>query len=280
VHIFEEPFALSSAQLIRIAKGISPKPKIVLQTFENIYNTHPFPYSFIEKRNFKNSDAIITVPKEGRAVWERKGFNKNIYDLPMGLDEKVFHKRTVKKTDKIRICYIGRIVNEKGIDTLIHVFNKLNTPYKNIELIIAGNGELKNLFISTNTNTNIKFTDPIKNENLPEFLSAMDILVLPSITTDIWKEQFGRVLIEAMACEAAVAGSSSGEIPNVIGDAGFVFPEKDENALYNILKKLIVDPDLLKEYSNRGLKRVKDNFTWNRVGEKLSDIYKEVTGSN
>ena len=66
---------------------------------------------------------------------------------------------------------------------------------------------------------------------VPAVLRALDVLVLPSLTTPSWKEQFGRVLQEAMACAIPVVGSDSGEIPHVIGDAGLVTPEGDAAAL-------------------------------------------------
>ena len=75
----------------------------------------------------------------------------------------------------------------------------------------------------------------LPSERVPEFLSRLDALVLPSLTFPNWKEQFGRALTEAMACEVPVVGSDSGEIARVIGDAGLVFPEGDVAALSGVL---------------------------------------------
>ena len=60
--------------------------------------------------------------------------------------------------------------------------------------------------------------------DVPRHLRALDALVLPSESTPLWKEQFGHVLIEAMACGVPVVGSDSGAIPEVIGEAGLLFP--------------------------------------------------------
>ena len=64
-----------------------------------------------------------------------------------------------------------------------------------------------------------------------------EVITLPSLSTSYWLEQFGHVLIEAMSCKTPVIGSSSAEIPKVIGDAGFVFKEGDADDLksYNFV---------------------------------------------
>jgi glycosyltransferase involved in cell wall biosynthesis len=90
-------------------------------------------------------------------------------------------------------------------------------------------------------------------------MRELDALVLPSRTTSVWKEQFGRVIVEAMACQTPVIGSDSGAIPEVIGDAGLIFPEGDAHALGNCLRRLIESPDLRRELGERGHARVKQH---------------------
>src|SRR5260221_14335510 len=85
----------------------------------------------------------------------------------------------------------------------------------------------------------------------------IDALVLRSLTTPVWKEQFGRVLTEAMACGVPVVGSSSGAIPEVIGEAGLIFPEGDAAALAGCLAKLQQPPALRLALAQRGLARAR-----------------------
>src|SRR4029078_4543437 len=77
----------------------------------------------------------------------------------------------------------------------------------------------------------VEFAGAVSSQEIPKAFAAMDAMALPSLTRKNWKEQFGRVLSEPMACETPVIGSDSGEIPNVIGDAGLVAPEGDATAL-------------------------------------------------
>jgi glycosyltransferase involved in cell wall biosynthesis len=277
IHIFEEPYSISCYQLLSIAKQLNPRPKIIIESFENIFCKHPFPFSAIETHNLKIADALISVPKEGMELWRKKGFLGQVFNLPVGIDDKVFFRKESAKNDAVRFCYVGRIVEEKGIKDLLASFSELSLRYKNIELYIAGSGALKNELSSKNTNNKIKFTDPINNSELPEFYSSMDILVLPSLTTKNWKEQFGRVLIEAMSCGLAVIGSSSGEIPNVIGDSGIIFDEGNNKSLYTAMETLAINFDILFEYKKKAKERVTNNYTWANITKKTISIYEQIT---
>jgi len=99
---------------------------------------------------------------------------------------------------------------------------------------------------------------------------------LPSRTTRVWKEQFGRVLTEAMACRVPVIGSNSGAIPEVIGDAGLIFPEGDARALAGCLRRLIESPDLCRELGERGYVRVMRLYTQERIAEQTAEFYRQI----
>jgi len=110
----------------------------------------------------------------------------------------------------------------------------------------------------------------------PNFLKTIDALVLPSITQPNWKEQFGRVLIEAMACGVPVVGSTCGEIPNVIGDAGLIVPESDTDALADALRQLARDPALRAALTRKGRDRVLSRFTQKRIAADTVRVYREM----
>jgi glycosyltransferase involved in cell wall biosynthesis len=107
----------------------------------------------------------------------------------------------------------------------------------------------------------------------------MDMFVLPSLTTSFWKEQFGHVLIEAFACETPVVGSSSAEIPNVVGDAGLIVPEGDAAALRAALLRLADDPGLRADLGRRGRERALARYTNRRIAESACEFFSELTGA-
>ena len=100
-----------------------------------------------------------------------------------------------------------------------------------IKIVFAGEGaareELQTRAQQMGLADRVLFLPPRPQRELPAVMNAIDVLVLPSRTTPSWKEQFGRVLIEAHACGVPTIGSSSGAIPDVIENAGLVFPEGD-----------------------------------------------------
>jgi glycosyltransferase involved in cell wall biosynthesis len=122
----------------------------------------------------------------------------------------------------------------------------------------------------------VHFDGSIPSAQMPAYLQQLDVLVLSSRTRPNWKEQFGRVLVEAMACGVAVVGSDSGEIPHVIGGAGLVFPEDDAGALAGHLRRLMTSPSLRAELGRNGRQRVLEKFTQAQVAAKTVAVYREL----
>src|SRR5439155_533289 len=116
----------------------------------------------------------------------------------------------------------------------------------------------------------------VAHEQVPPYLNAMNMLLAPSQTTRRWREQFGRMLIEAFACGVPVIGSDSGEIPYVIGDAGYVLPENDATAWTETITTLLHSPQLRNDFSQRGLQRAHDKFSWTKVAHDYLDFFSEL----
>ena len=116
----------------------------------------------------------------------------------------------------------------------------------------------------------------VEEKGILDLLNCMDCIVLPSRTTKKWKEQFGRVLTEAMSCEVPVVGSDCGEIPNVLGDCGLIFKEGCVDDLSSKIKLLLNNKDLRMELSKKGRQRVLDNFTQEIVARETYKIYQKM----
>jgi glycosyltransferase involved in cell wall biosynthesis len=124
----------------------------------------------------------------------------------------------------------------------------------------------------------VEFVPPAPPAKVAEVMRQLDALVLPSRTTAVWKEQFGRVLVEAMASRVAVVGANSGAIPEVIGDAGLLFHEGDAVMLADELGKLIVSPTLQEKLADCGYRRVLQNYTQERIAEQTVALYEQQVG--
>ncbi len=190
----------------------------------------------------------------------------------------------LKSPPSFTIGYIGRLVEEKGIDVLIRAVAALrrHTGGDRWRVRIVGSGvkedALRALVTAFQMDDAVSFVPPLPGDRMPEAMCALDALVLPSRTTRVWKEQLGRVLLEAMACGVPVIGSDSGAIPEVIGDAGLIFPEDDVDELVDRLMRLEANPDLRATLELRGRQRVEERYAQRRLAAETVAVYRQLIG--
>lgn len=283
IHIDEEAFNLVTYHALRACPRRGGK--VIFFTWQNIYKTYPPPFNYFERFSHERVQAAIAGSEECRDVLLARKFSKPIGIIPQfGVDPEFFRKRVVSDlkrklgiSDKFAVGYVGRLVREKGIADLVEALVSLP---ENCALVLVGSGELepqlRRVAEKLGVASRIRWVPQISSFEVPEYMNAFDVLVLPSRTTATWKEQFGRVLIEAMACETPVLGSSSAEIPRVIGDAGLVFPEGDVVALVRQLRMIYDNPDYRIALGLKGRDRVMECFTHRRIAEHTAEFYKKV----
>jgi glycosyltransferase involved in cell wall biosynthesis len=283
VHVDEEPWSLVTYQCINACVK-QHKPTLFF-SWENIYKTYPPPFNYFQWFVLRHADAAIAGNAEARDILETRQFAKPIAVIPQfGVDPDVFAKRDVVDLkmalgllDKFVIGYVGRVVKEKGIADLIRALASL--PEECV-LVIVGNGpfarQAEQLSTHLGISHRIRWISQISSLDVPDYMNLFDVLVLPSRTTSHWKEQFGRVLIEAMSCETAIVGSNSGEIPQVIGEAGLLFPEGDVESLTHLLCRLQASPRLKTELGKQGRARVLEKFTHRRIAQETLKVYRQV----
>ena len=253
-------------------------------TWQNIYKEYPFPFSWLERYNLKNADYAIAGNESISNTLVKKGFDKERISLiPLGTDTLLFRKmeptelRARLRLEVFTIGYLGRFVEEKGVLDLLKAASQIKS---NFNLLMIGSGKLKYKINAEGRrfgiSEQIRFLDNIPSYQVPDYLNCMDCLVLPSHTTKKWKEQFGRVLTEAMSCEVPVVGSDCGEIPNVLGDCGLIFKEGCVDDLSSKIKLLLNNKDLRMELSKKGRQRVLDNFTQEIVARETYKIYQKM----
>jgi glycosyltransferase involved in cell wall biosynthesis len=100
-----------------------------------------------------------------------------------------------------------------------------------------------------------------------------DLFILPSKPTQYWQEQYGMVLVEAMACGLPIITTTCGAIPEVVGDSALLVPHSNAPKLYGALKTMIDQPLLRRQYRMRSLDRVKKYYNSKFVADKINDVY-------
>ena len=285
VHIDEEPYNVATLQAMRLAKAHAAKA--VFFTWQNIRRRYPPPFSLIESYNLRNADYAIAGNSEAVGVLEAKGYQGPAKVIPQfGVDPEIYRvsgsevgelQPTTYNLQPFIIGYVGRLVEEKGVHILLRAVAGLGGEW---QLRILGSGpqrtHLERLAAELGIAERVRFEKPIPSTQMPGYYNQVDALVLPSLTRSNWKEQFGRVLIEAMACGVPVVGSDSGEIPNVIGEAGLVFAEGDVQALRTELSQLMADTALRDELARRGRERALAHYTQAQVAAKTYQVYREL----
>jgi glycosyltransferase involved in cell wall biosynthesis len=180
--------------------------------------------------------------------------------------------------------YAGKLVEEKGIHTLLRAFGQVAPRHPEAHLVLAGGGPLKEEVGRTAREMGlagrVHLPGVIHNADLPAYMNALDVFVLPSETRRNWREQFGRVAVEAMSCGVPVIGSDSGEIPAVLGSAGLIFPEGRADELAARLESLLSSPAERERLSRAGRERVLECFTTERVAEQHFAIYRALLGED
>lgn len=280
VHIDEEPYNLATWIAMRQARRLGAK--VLFFSWQNLERRYPFPFSLMEKQVLAGADYAIMGNSEAVDVWQRKGYRGPSRVIPQfGVDPQLF--RPPPKRDPGRGFVVGatnrRLVPEKGVDLLLKAMSSLPGIWR---IHVAGDGParpaLEQLAVRLGIADRVFFDGPISSDNMPAYLQQLDVLVLSSRAMPSWKEQFGRVLVEAMACEVVVVGANSGEIPNVIGPAGLIFPEEDIDALSKHLHQLMFYEEMRFELGRRGRQRVLDHYTQAQIAAQTVAVYREMAG--
>ena len=287
--------SLAYAQLITLNKVLGLKAKMLFFTWWNLPYSLKLPFSWLEQYNLNNTNGIVVGNIAGYEILRDKGYDRPMKIMPqLGVDETLFKPQDSTEIrqnlgiqdNEFVIGFVGRFVPEKGLHTLLKAAAGLGN--RSFKLLLLGRGELKDELLRTSQELGLDNQliqlDSVKHDEVAQYISAMNTLVLPSETTyqfktltaTGWKEQFGHVLIEAMAAAVPVIGSDSGEIPNVIGDAGLVFPEGDSNELCDRLSQLIDDPTFAENVGRSGYQRCISRYTNKALAKNILEFYRSL----
>ncbi len=287
VHAWEEPYCLAGYQIARAVHKTACR--FMFRTAQSLAKRYPWPFSEFERASVARADGWIAG---GHLVYEamvRKGFPSDTGRvITLGVDMEQFRPLDATERDKVRrslglvepvVGFLGRLVRAKGLDLLMAALSQVREEWS---LLVLGAGPYQEVFETWAARHRVRDRVRVllaRHDEVPRYLGAMDMLVAPSQTTPSWKEQFGRMVIEAFACGVPVIGSDSGEIPRVIGDAGIVVEEGDVNGWTRTIEQLLRDVATRGRLAERGLERCRANYSVDRIAERYIEFYRLlVTG--
>jgi glycosyltransferase involved in cell wall biosynthesis len=288
IHAEEEPDSLAALHIALARRLCAPRARLLLATWQNLNRPKRPPVRWVLRHTLQASDAVLCASSEAVAVLRQQGYTRPAPVLPpIGVDTRLFQVRP-REPDPARafvVGYVGRLRAEKGMDVLIAALARLlrqqEPPDPPPRLLLIGSGPaqatLEALAHAAGCAHAVEFCPALPPAQVAQQMAArLHALVLPSRATPVWKEQFGRVLVEAMACGVPVVGSSSGAIPEVIGGAGLTFAEDDAAALAACLQRLRQSPTLRATLAQRGRARVLQHYTQEHIAARTAACYRQL----
>jgi len=276
VHIDEEPYNLAAWQMFYDAKRVGAKT--LFFSWQNLVRRYPPPFSWGERWLLNGVDYALMGTDSAAEVWRQKGYRGKWVVIPQfGTDPDLF-KPATRPDRPFTIGYFGRLVEEKGVRLLLQAVSGLTGDWR---LILLGGGplraELEAQAESLGIADRVTFLGQVASTQMPGLYHQIDVLALPSLTRPNWKEQFGRVLVEAMCSGVAVIGSDSGAIPSVIGDAGMIVPEDDSDLLRGAFQRLMSEAGLMSRLAVQGRERASRLYTHQAIAQATYQVYQALT---
>jgi L-malate glycosyltransferase len=286
LHVAEGEFGLVWRQMILYRRLWAPKAKLLFMS----YNDHEIPLEQFYPRMIwrwvcRESDLAVAGNSRVRSVWQSAGYPKPIVvQTEIGADETFFcpdaadrqcQRQRLGVEGTVVIGFAGRIRDYKGVLELADAVLGLQGDRS---LLMVGDGDqrkdIEAKFEAAGQRQRLVMTGLVPRAEMPHYLRAMDIFVLPSRKS--WREQFGLVLPEAMLCGLPVVGSTSGAIPEVIGDAGVIFPADDADALRAALQPLVQNETVRLEFAERGRARSQQHYACSVLADQIYSIYQSL----
>ncbi|HEX3911276.1 MAG TPA: glycosyltransferase family 4 protein [Solirubrobacteraceae bacterium] len=271
-----EPFSLAAAQWRRplMAMGVP----FGVQCAENI--DRPLPALVRRMRSAVLRDAAFVAGRSetaGRLArsWGTRG---EVAFAPHAVP--VWERPETARSEHFTVGYAGRLVSSKGLLDLLAAVRRLPAP---VELLLIGDGELRGELEGQEIpGSRVRVLDGLSHEQMASGYAQLDVLALPSHTTPTWKEQFGRVIVEALWCGVPVVGSDSGEIPWLIEltQGGLVYPEGDASALAERLAELRNRPELRTRLAGEGRAAVERLFSVSAATDPLERLLRNAAAAS
>jgi glycosyltransferase involved in cell wall biosynthesis len=278
IHLWEEPWSVVALQ----AALLRGNAAFVLEVDQNIIRRLPPPFEAIRRFTLKRADLVLSRSPDSTAVVRACGFEGPVLPIGYGVDRDLFTAREEAAGRRgggpLRIGYVGRLVEEKGLDDVLEAMRIAKCP---TELFLMGEGpyeaKLKERAGQLALSNRVTILGWGATDEVAAFIKSLDVSLLLSQSTPTWCEQFGRVIIESQSCGVPVIGSTSGAIPDVIGGGGWIVPEHDPASLAALFDRLYRAPDEIIEKGAAGVENVESRFTYEATAKILAAAWREAS---
>jgi glycosyltransferase involved in cell wall biosynthesis len=278
IDLHEEPFGLAVAEVLLLRWLRAPTVPFIVSSAQNIEKRYPPPFRWFERRALRRASGAYTCSAEAGAILRRKGLDGELAQLPLGVDVERFRPvEHATPAGTLRVGFVGRLIPHKGVDVLL---NAVALDHRFAAEVFGAGPEADRLVALADQlgiRDRVTFHGYVDEEKMPDTYRQFDVLAVPSVPTSGWIEQFGRVVVEAQAAGIPVVASSSGALPDVVGDVGLLVPPGDPPALRSALGRFLDEPGLWDRLRTTGIAGA-DRYSWRSVAEAQMALYR--TSSN
>ena len=237
VQIEEEPNTHAARQVLGAARRLDIP--VVLFTHQNVELEQGWWAHWKQRRMLRRLTGLVAGSDLAGTIVRRDAPSLPIAVIPQ-LGALAPHEPQHVPHEGLAIGYVGRLVPQKGLDTLLQALARQRGA--NWRLTIVGDGpereRLEQLATELRLAARVRWTGGLPPEQVANLWPDLDVLVQPSLALRDWREANGQILMEAMANEVAVLGTDSGVIPELVGDAGLVVPAGNAEALGAAFERL------------------------------------------
>ena len=264
----QEVYALSAGQVaLAAAKRSVP---LVLFVWENVRRSLAMPRRVLRRYVLAKASGVIAGSVQAMQVHRDWGFRGGTAVIPqMGAAANTNPVYGRRDRAILRMCFVGRLVPCKGVECLLRAIEDLRRRGLSVSCTVAGQGpalpQFKAIAQQLGIQNRIVFCGQLSADAVQSLLRVSDVLVLPSRRTDVWQEQFGLVLTEAMAEATVAVGSRTGAIPEVIGSDKLLFDDGNVRGLADILERLACDPHFYIDCQHLLWKRARDIYSFEQL---------------
>jgi N-acetyl-alpha-D-glucosaminyl L-malate synthase BshA len=246
------------------------------RTISNVENwlVNESDHVIVNSSYMKNELLSIFNVQESKISIVSNGVDLNKFDNVFADTE--FRKNYAANNEKI-VFFVGRLVNEKGVNILLEAIPKILSNYNDVKFVIAGKGPCLNNLIDLsrelNINDRVYFTGFVSEEVLLKLYKCSEIVVFPSLY-----EPFGLVALEGMVAGIPVVVSDTGGLREIVNhkEDGMKFYSGNSNSLADCILELLKDENLSEKISKCALQKVHKLYNWNNISEVVLNEYKYV----
>lgn len=239
------------------------------------------------------ADGFLAVTDQAVFALESEGVKPDkIFHIPMGVDTERFSpnkgieasfnpKEYGFDENSLNVTFIGKSPWRKGVFDLLSAWkvveNRAQIPVRLSLIGAESNRERLRAFADHLDLSTVTIHGQVPYNEVPKVMDVADILVLPSLPTKYWQEQYGRVVPEAQACKTAIVASDTGGIPEAAGNIGEFIRPGDAQDLAKTLINLAHNETKRNQLAEEGQTRIAKNLTITDTARQVTEVYDKIS---